>query len=76
MSEETLGAGRTKCIVKGCINHTDEGGFIGVLCGPCYQMITTGEVKWGETFVHDLLFKNKRAVELLEAVKVLRKFLK
>lgn len=32
-----------KCIVKGCENHTHEGVFVGLLCGPCWNMLTTGE---------------------------------
>ena len=32
-----------KCIALGCKNHENEGGFVGDLCSPCYNMITTGE---------------------------------
>ncbi len=32
-----------KCIVKDCKNHTNEGGFIGDLCSPCHEFITTGQ---------------------------------
>jgi hypothetical protein len=44
-----------KCIVKGCGNHSDGGTFVGVLCSPCHQMITTGEVhSKNPTFIGDL----------------------
>ena len=43
-----------KCIVKGCPNHEGERGFVGMLCTPCYQMLTTGQVGHGETFIHKL----------------------
>jgi len=32
-----------KCIVFGCLNHKDEGTFVGDLCGPCHNFITTGK---------------------------------
>ena len=45
-----------KCIVKGCDNHTNEGGFRGDLCTPCYELLTTGNVSlsYGHTFIHNL----------------------
>lgn len=45
---------KMKCLVKGCVNHDHEGGFNGLLCSPCYTMITTGDVAYGHTFIHDL----------------------
>ncbi len=42
-------------MVKGCTNKKYEGVFIGDTCSSCYEMITTGEVKQGKTFVHDLI---------------------
>ncbi len=47
----------TNCIVKGCCNRTDQGDFMGNLCMPCYNMLSTGELGFGNTFVHDLLDK-------------------
>lgn len=43
-----------KCIVKGCENHKEQGIFIGDVCAPCYDMLTTGKVKYGNTFIHQL----------------------
>lgn len=43
-----------KCLVKGCVNHDHEGAFIGLLCSPCYIMITTGMIGYGHTFIHDM----------------------
>lgn len=44
----------TKCIVKGCKNHSNEGKFVGDLCAPCFSMLSTGVAARGETFVADL----------------------
>lgn len=43
-----------KCIVRGCENHTHQGAFVGVLCAPCHEMLTTGKPGFGKTFVHRL----------------------
>lgn len=31
-----------RCIVRNCQNHTDEGQFVGAMCGPCYRFIAEG----------------------------------
>lgn len=43
-----------KCIVYGCENYKHEGYFIGDLCSPCHNMITSGKPNYGATFIHDL----------------------
>ena len=43
-----------KCLVHGCTNEDSHGGFVGELCAPCHDMLTTGQVGPGETFIHDL----------------------
>lgn len=40
-----------KCIVKGCSNHRSEGVFVGNLCRPCHDMITTGELGPSDSFL-------------------------
>lgn len=40
------------CIVKGCQNESDQGMFVGKLCWPCYDFITTGRG------VHSRAYKN------------------
>ena len=52
-----------KCIVHNCPNHKHEGSFIGDLCAPCHTMITSGEIKYGKTFVHEI----RDRIEELEA---------
>lgn len=32
-----------KCVVKGCTNYSHEGVFVGLICGPCHQMLVTGK---------------------------------
>jgi hypothetical protein len=44
-----------KCIIRGCTNHKDEGNFVGDICSPCYQMITSGDSsKNSANFIHRL----------------------
>ena len=52
-----------KCIVHGCLNRKHQGNFTGDLCMPCHNMLTSGEVKYGETFIHGL----RDRIEDLEA---------
>ena len=30
------------CVVKGCTNARHQGSFVGDLCSPCHNIITTG----------------------------------
>ena len=48
-----------KCIVYGCENYKGEGAFIGDICYPCYQMITTGSDNPSTNFIHKLFKENK-----------------
>ena len=41
---------KLKCIVKGCDNHKDEGGFEDGMCLPCYLFITTGEGIYSQAY--------------------------
>jgi hypothetical protein len=47
-----------KCLVKGCENRSNQGGFFPpdnpLICVPCFEMLKTGKVVQGETFIHDL----------------------
>jgi hypothetical protein len=44
-----------KCLVRGCLNHSDAGTFIGDLCEPCHRMLTTGDVHHTNiTFIGEL----------------------
>lgn len=46
----------TKCIVLHCENHSQEGNFIGDLCAPCYEYITTGNGKHSQAYRNTLSF--------------------
>jgi len=35
-------AGSRRCVVPGCTNRTDEGGFRGEFCSPCFNYIVRG----------------------------------
>jgi len=39
-----------KCIVKDCINQTHEGLFIGELCAPCHEFLTTGNRVYSQVY--------------------------
>ena len=72
---------RMKCIVKGCENHKDEGGFEDGMCLPCYLFITTGEgvysqayrnaqqLKTWESEIEYLQEKNRQQQAEIEALK-------
>lgn len=55
-----------KCIVKGCKNHTHEGQFIGDLCKPCHEFITTGNGH------HSQAYKNATQVGALKFLEIIR----
>jgi len=57
---------RNKCIVSGCANHKHEGLFVGDLCGPCFQMLTTGDTNYGNTFIHELQSRVETLEQALE----------
>lgn len=57
---ESLTTKGQKCIVKGCTNHSNEGAFEGVVCAPCYNMLVTGKIGKGDTFLHE---KERERVE-------------
>ena len=46
-----------KCHVKDCENHNHQGLFIGFLCSPCYEFLSTGQGK------HSQLYRNTVAAE-------------
>lgn len=43
-----------KCIVFKCSNHTGEGKFIGPICLPCHNMITTGKLGPSDSFLGEI----------------------
>ena len=51
---------KIKCIVKGCENHKDEGGFEDGICLPCYLFITTGEG------IYSQAYRNAKPAELTD----------
>ena len=51
---------KIKCIVKGCENHKNEGGFEDGMCLPCYLFITTGEG------IYSQAYRNSKPVELTD----------
>lgn len=50
-----------KCIVFGCSNKQHEGKFVGDICAPCYEYITTGKVGCTNSFLKQL--KNSNSFE-------------
>ena len=39
-----------RCIVKDCINHEHEGRFIGQLCSPCFEYLSTEEGVYSQAY--------------------------
>ena len=56
----------TKCIVKGCTNHSNEGKFVGSLCMPCYHMLNTGEITPSNAWFAEEINNLKRYKDTLE----------
>lgn len=50
---------KIKCIVKGCENHKDEGGFEDGMCLPCYLFITTGDGIYSQAYRNTHLVKDR-----------------
>jgi len=53
-----------KCIVKNCKNHTHQGQFVGDMCLPCYQFITTGQGRYSQ------VYRNAAVLESEECAKI------
>lgn len=47
-----------KCIVKDCQNHKSQGRFIGDLCTPCHEFITTGKGTHSQAYRNALKVQN------------------
>ena len=39
-----------KCIVFNCENKKHQGGFVGELCSPCHEFITTNKGKFSQAY--------------------------
>jgi hypothetical protein len=39
-----------KCIVKYCMNQKHEGQFVGELCSPCHEFVTTGNGVYSQAY--------------------------
>lgn len=58
-----------KCFVKGCLNYSDQGRFVGDLCAPCREMLETGRVHHRNlTFVGKLSQENLRLSKIVQEV--------
>lgn len=49
------------CIVHKCTNNSDQGAFVGDLCAPCHNYLTTGKIGYTKSFLGDLRPKDKPA---------------
>lgn len=38
------------CIVHNCMNYRSQGEFIGALCSPCHEFITTGKGVYSQAY--------------------------
>jgi hypothetical protein len=53
-----------KCLVDGCKNHSNQGKFIGDLCMPCHDMLTTGKLRGGATFIHNMQARLHKIIDI------------
>jgi hypothetical protein len=55
-----------KCIVKDCENHVHQGNFVGAICSPCNQFLTTGEGKYSQLYRNTVAAEREACIKLLE----------
>ena len=49
-----------KCVIPGCLNRTDQGGFNGDLCSPCHSYLITGKGTHSQAYRNELVKANFR----------------
>lgn len=49
-----------RCIVTGCLNHTDQGTFVGELCLTCHRSLVSGEIGHTVSFLGALARRRGR----------------
>lgn len=66
-----------ECIVFGCTNKKSEGTFVGDICGPCYKIITEGDLNQpSDNFIHQLAQEHKKVgKEINEMIRRLNRFI-
>lgn len=64
-----------KCIVHGCTNGKHQGVFIGDMCSPCYNIITTGQVKPTSSFIGEMKDFKQNAIKLWNIIDDIDTFL-
>lgn len=58
-----------ECIVKDCTNKKHEGEFVGDICGPCYKIITEGNLDQpSNNFIHKLAKRNNNLKSRLDRI--------
>ncbi len=55
-----------QCIVHGCTNKKHEGIFVGDICMPCYEIITTGKICPSRNFIVGMDMERKALKERVE----------
>jgi hypothetical protein len=57
-----------KCIVKDCENHVHQGNFVGAICAPCNQFLTTGEGKYSQLYRNTVAAEREACAQVCEAI--------
>lgn len=57
-----------KCIVKDCENHVHQGKFVGAICAPCNQFLTTGEGKYSQLYRNTVIAEREACAAKAEQV--------
>ncbi len=55
-----------KCIVKDCENHVHQGNFVGAICSPCNQFLTTGEGIYSQLYRNTVVAEREACAKRLE----------
>jgi len=60
---------QNKCAAMNCQSTRDQGPFFGILCGPCFNFVTTGTGTNNAIFKNASRLFNRRMREKLEMAK-------
>lgn len=52
-----------RCATPGCLNHSDEGDFIGLFCSPCHKFYTGGTEVHSQAYVNAVAFAERLIAE-------------
>lgn len=51
-----------RCLIPGCLNHTDEGNFVGDLCSPCHAYVVLNSGTHSQAYRNELAKSQLRKI--------------